>query len=96
MTSVIATGLITVKKIASIKVDSKKGGGSGGGGSVSAPNLSNATAPVVSAASLNQNQQVQDVRVTNSGDTVVKAYLSDKDLKDNEARTNFFNKTQNW
>ncbi len=90
MASVIATGLATVKKIAAVQINGKKGGG--GAGNISAPtSLSTVTAPTVSANSLNQSTQTQDVRVTNPESMTVRAYIVDKDLKDNEDRTNFMN-----
>lgn len=83
----LAAGYANVKKILAVKVPGK----SSGGGSLSAPNLSSVTAPTVSANDLNPNI-TQDVRVTNSDDQVVRAYIVDKDLKDNEDRTSFMNK----
>lgn len=89
MVTVIGTGLATVKKIASVKIDGKGGGGSAS--SISAPSIADATAPVVNAANLNQSSLPQDVRVVNPENQVVRAYITDKDLKDNEDRTNFYN-----
>lgn len=83
----LAAGYANVKKIIAVKVP-----GQSSGGSISAPSLASAVAPVISANDLNQSTGTQDVRVVNQQDQVVKAYITDRDLKDNEDKTNFMNK----
>ena len=83
--AVIATGLINVKKIISTKVPVKGGGGT----SAAAPTIT--TAPVINASATNSSTSVQDVRVTNPQDQVVRAYVSERDLEQSESRRNFFN-----
>jgi hypothetical protein len=63
-----------------------KGGGSDGGSD--APQIQQA--PQINATNL--NVQPVEVRATNQPDQVIKAYITDKDLKDNEAKSNFLNK----
>lgn len=84
----VAAGLANVKKILSVKVPGKDGGGSG---SVpSAPAIS--TAPVINAAETSAaTAAIQDVRVVNQRDQTIKAYITDRDLKDNEKKSNFLN-----
>jgi len=86
----VAAGLNNIRQILKVNVPGK---GSGGGGSVpSASSIANASAPVVSAADAGQTGGgVIDVRVTNAEDQVIKAYISDKDLQDNQQKTNFVN-----
>jgi hypothetical protein len=87
--AVIAVGLINVKKILSTKVPAK-GGDTVSGGS-SAPAIS--TAPVITASQTSAaTNGVSDVRVVNHQDQVVKAFITDRDLKDNEQKSNFLNK----
>lgn len=92
MVAVIATGLEQVKQIASVKVDAA--GDSSATGSISAPrvDLSNVSAPVVTASNDTSNQ-IQNVRITNPQDTQpIRAYITDKDLKDSQDRTTLYNK----
>ena len=86
-----AAGIANVKKILSVKVPGTSGSGSSS--SISAPTLGNATAPVISTSSITDVNRIQDVRVVNQDNqsNTLKAYVSDKDLKDNEAKTAFFN-----
>lgn len=88
--ALIANGLATVKKIASVQVNGSASGSSVSALSITAPSMANATVPNIPASSLTQTT-VQDVRVTNQQDMIVRAYLTDKDLKDSEQRANFFN-----
>jgi DNA gyrase/topoisomerase IV subunit A len=48
------------------------------------------TAPLINPTALTQ-QGPQDVRATNAADTVVRAYIVDKDMQDNQTRSNFLN-----
>lgn len=86
--SIIATGIRQVKAITAVQVPVK-----GGGGGVSAPTVS--TAPIINAAqTAAATSQVQDVRLTNPQDQVVRSYIVDKDLQDNQDRTSFLNRLQ--
>ncbi len=82
---VIAAGFANVKKILSTKI----GKSDNGNGSANAPTTG--TAPVINSTQLNPNAQVQDVRVTNQQDQVVKAYVPLDDLRTAEQKQNFFN-----
>lgn len=81
----LAAGYANVKKILAVKVPTK----SGSGGTISAPALGSMSAPNISANP--QSLLPQDVRVTNSSDTIVQAVISDKELTDNSNRNNFLN-----
>ena len=84
---VAAAGFLNVKKIINTKVPTKNGGGSIGG---VAPQIS--SAPVINAALTSAaNGGVQDVRVTNSQDQVVKAYITDRDLENSQRKSQFLN-----
>jgi hypothetical protein len=86
--SAVVAGLLRVKQILAVKVPGK--GGNGSASSVQAP--TNSTAPVINSTQLSPSVQVQDVRVTNTQEQVVKAYISQKDLNNNEDRQNFLEK----
>jgi hypothetical protein len=87
MAAAIIQGLANVKKIVEVKIPNAKGSGSG---DASAPSV---TPPSINATLLNpQDTAVKDVRVTNSTDTVVKAYISQKELTDNQNKQDFLNK----
>jgi myosin heavy subunit len=58
------------------------------GGESDAPQIQQA--PQINATNL--NVQPVEVRATNQPDQIIKAYITDKDLKDNEAKSNFLNK----
>lgn len=78
----------TISDITSGKGGGVQGGGNEGGGA--APQLSS-TAPSIQATAT-QPQEIQNVRVTNQpGDQVVRAYITDRDLRNNESRTRFLN-----
>ena len=87
----VATGLGNIKKILSVKVPGKGTGGAGSAPNLSASDITNTTAPTISASSLTQNTQTQDVRVINQQDSVVKVYVTDKDLKESQSRGDFYN-----
>lgn len=90
----VATGLLNIKNI--LKVNVPGSSGSGGGGGAAAP-----SAPVINSTILNQNK-------TGSGDIVsavnnntaqkltARAYIVDKDLKDNASRANYFNQQSTY
>ena len=84
----VAAGLANVKKILAVQV---AGSSSSSAPSVSTSSIASASAPVINTSSLSQSTTPQDVRVVNQTDTTVRAYITDKDLKDNESKSNFFN-----
>ncbi|MET0462293.1 MAG: hypothetical protein ABW007_04040 [Chitinophagaceae bacterium] len=84
----VAAGLANVKKILSVKVPT----GAGSAGSVSAaPSIT--TAPVISSNSTNVTANpIQDVRVVNGNSQVqVRAVISERELRENQQRANFYN-----
>lgn len=81
----IATGLKNVQAIVNVKVP----GARGGGGTTMPPITNNATAPTISASQAQYEDLVQDVRVINSDQTPLKAYIVDKDLQDAADRSSF-------
>jgi hypothetical protein len=78
--------IATIAAATLAKFMNKSGGGSEGGSD--APQIQQA--PQINATNL--NVQPVEVRATNQPDQVIKAYITDKDLKDNEAKSNFLNK----
>jgi len=86
----VASGLASIKKIASVKVPTASGSNSVG---VSTPSFTANSAPVINSTQL-QDRGVQDVRVTgserNSDATPVRAYIVSGDL-DNKAAQDKFN-----
>lgn len=86
----IAAGLNNIRQIVKVQVPGK---GSGGGTvpNVSLPTAANATAPTVNAALANGLNGIQDVRVINTEDQVIKAYVTDQDLQDSQSKNNFLN-----
>lgn len=87
--SAVIAGLANVKKIVSVKV-----GKNGGGGS--APSVPPPNAPIINSHQLAGSDQIQDVRVVNQQDAVVKAYITNRDLQENEERTSFLNKLSSF
>ena len=82
----IVQGLARVKAILSVKVPTKSGGGAGG----AAPALS---APQINSTMLSADlTKVQDVRVTNQQNQVVKTYITDRDLTTNQQKQDFLKK----
>jgi hypothetical protein len=86
----IAAGLNNIRNIVKVQVPGK---GSGGGTvpNTALPSSSNVTAPQVNSSLANGTNGVQDVRVTNPEDQVIKAYITDQDLQDNQQRNQFLN-----
>lgn len=66
----------------------------GGGGS--APNVSAASASPVNASIFNLPPQAQDVRVTNQASQVVRAYITNEDLRTAQERQQFLNKLSSF
>ncbi|WP_322518637.1 hypothetical protein [Chitinophaga sancti] len=84
----VAAGLSNVKKILAVQI---AGSSSSSAPSVSTSSITSASAPVINTSSLSQSTTPQDVRVINQADTTVRAYITDKDLKNNEQKSTFFN-----
>jgi len=85
-------GLVQVKKILATKVPGKGGGGAG---SAPTPSASSIIPPSLNTTSL--TQQVQDVRVTNqSGQSVVRAYITNEELRTNQDKQSFLNKLSSF
>ena len=83
---VLASGLATIKKIISTKVPAKGGDKT----SSIAPTIS--TAPVINAAATSAaTNSVSDVRVVNPTNQNIRAFIVDRDLKDNEEKSTFLN-----
>lgn len=86
-------GLVQVKKILATKVPGK--GGGSGAGSAPTPSASSIIPPSLNTTSL--TQQVQDVRVTNqSGQSVVRAYITNEELRTNQDKQTFLNKLSSF
>jgi len=86
-------GLVQVKKILATKVPGK--GGGSGAGSAPTPSASSIIPPSLNTTSL--TQQVQDVRVTNqSGQSVVRAYITNEELRTNQDKQSFLNKLSSF
>jgi len=91
--STITLGIKQVKSIVNTKVPGKSNGS--GGGSVPSISASSITAPALNTTSL--TQQVQDVRVTNqSGQSVVRAYITNEELRTNQDKQSFLNKLSSF
>jgi hypothetical protein len=84
---VAAQGAIAIRNITSAK---KSSSGGGGGGNVTGAGGDDSTAPTITATAT-APQAIQDVRVTNQGQAPIRAYITDRDLRNNEQRTNFLN-----
>lgn len=86
----VAAGLANVKRILSVKVPGATGAGSAGSVSA-APSIT--TAPVISSNSTNVTANpIQDVRVVNGNSQVqVRAVISERELRENQQRANFYN-----
>lgn len=93
MFSVIASGLATVKKIMSVKVDGDTSGGAG----ADAPTFS---APVINSTVLktaeNGTDKLSDVIQQQQEQTVVKAYITNSDLETNEQKNQFIKRTSSY
>lgn len=86
-------GLVQVKKILATKVPDK--GGGSGAGSAPTPSASSIIPPSLNTTSL--TQQVQDVRVTNQpGQSVVRAYITNEELRNNQDKQTFLNKLSSF
>lgn len=86
----VATGISNIKKILSVKVPNAKGDSSGSAASISAPTVT--TAPIVQATDTQTaNNVVQDVRVTNQENQLIKAFVVDKDIQQAEQRRAMIN-----
>lgn len=93
MFSVIASGLATVKKIMSVKVDGDTSSGAG----ADAPTYS---APVINSTVLktaeNGTDKLSDVITQSNENQVVKAYITNSDLETNEQKNQFIKRTSSY
>jgi len=91
MASVIMSGLATVKKIMSVKVDGDTSGGA------DTPTYS---APVINSTVLKQSEngtdKLSDVIQQQQEQTVVKAYITNSDIETNEQKNQFIKRTSSY
>lgn len=91
MASVIMSGLATVKKIMSVKVDGDTSGGA------DTPTYS---APVINSTVLktaeNGTDKLSDVITQQQEQTVVKAYITNSDIETNEQKNQFIKRTSSY
>ncbi|WP_214648462.1 hypothetical protein [Sphingobacterium mizutaii] len=88
----IATGLASVQKILSVKVPNAKGD-SGSSGNATTPSYS---APIINSTILKSKENgnsnvVNAIENTNTEGQVIKAYITNSELKNNEEKNNFYN-----
>ena len=93
MFSVIASGLATVKKIMSVKVDGDTSGGAG----ADTPTYS---APVINSTVLktaeNGTDKLSDAITQSNENQVVKAYITNSDIETNEQKNQFIKRTSSY
>ncbi|WP_313448248.1 hypothetical protein [Sphingobacterium sp.] len=93
LATTIASGLATVKKIMSVKVDGDTSGGAG----ADAPTYS---APVINSTVLktaeNGTDKLSDVITQTNENQVVKAYITNSDIETNEQKNQFIKKTSSY
>ncbi|WP_286775007.1 MULTISPECIES: hypothetical protein [Sphingobacterium] len=93
LATTIASGLATVKKIMSVKVDGDTSGGAG----TDAPTFS---APVINSTVLktaeNGTDKLSDVITQSNENQVVKAYITNSDLETNEQKNQFIKRTSSY
>jgi hypothetical protein len=93
LATTIASGLATVKKIMSVKVDGDTSGGAG----ADTPTYS---APVINSTVLKQSEngtdKLSDVIQQQQEQTVVKAYITNSDLETNEQKNQFIKRTSSY
>lgn len=93
MASVIMSGLATVKKIMSVKVDGDTLGGAG----ADTPTYS---APVINSTVLktaeNGTDKLSDVITQSNENQVVKAYITNSDIETNEQKNQFIKRTSSY
>lgn len=83
--SAILVGIANVKKILAVKA-----GNSGTSGTAPSPSIT--TAPSINAQQLQQQLNIQDVRVVNQNQQPIKAYITSKDLQTQEEKSAFLNR----
>lgn len=84
-----ATGIANVKKILAVKVPAK---GAGGTADTAPP-----PPPTINSTLLDpKSLEVKDVRVTNPQDQLVKAYISNRDLQENDDKKQFLKKLSSF
>lgn len=93
MASVIMSGLATVKKIMSVKIDGDTSGGAG----ADTPTY---TAPVINSTVLktaeNGTDKLSDVITQSNENQVVKAYITNSDIETNEQKNQFIKRTSSY
>ncbi|QQT29826.1 hypothetical protein I6I99_21160 [Sphingobacterium multivorum] len=93
LATTIASGLATVKKIMSVKVDGDTSSGAG----ADAPTFS---APVINSTVLktaeNGTDKLSDVITQSNENQVVKAYITNSDLETNEQKNQFIKRTSSY
>ncbi|WP_313553007.1 hypothetical protein [Sphingobacterium multivorum] len=93
LATTIASGLATVKKIMSVKVDGDTSGGAG----ADAPTFS---APVINSTVLktaeNGTDKLSDVITQSNENQVVKAYITNSDIETNEQKNQFIKRTSTY
>ncbi|WP_159729217.1 hypothetical protein [Sphingobacterium sp. 18053] len=98
LATTIASGLATVKKIMSVKVDGDTS--SGAGADASSALGSAVQAPVINSTVLKQSEngtdKLSDVIQQQQEQTVVKAYITNSDLESNEQKNQFLKKISSY
>ncbi len=98
LATTIASGLATVKKIMSVKVDGDTS--SGAGADASSALGSAMQAPVINSTVLKQSEngtdKLSDVISQQQEQTVVKAYITNSDLETNEQKNQFLKKISSY
>lgn len=98
LATTIASGLATVKKIMSVKVDGDTS--SGAGADASSALGSAVQAPVINSTVLKQSEngtdKLSDVIQQQQEQTVVKAYITNSDLETNEQKNQFLKKISSY
>ena len=93
LATTIASGLATVKKIMSVKVDGDTSGGAG----ADTPTYS---APVINSTVLktaeNGTDKLSDVITQTNENQVVKAYITNSDIETNEQKNQFIKRTSSY
>ncbi len=93
LATTIASGLATVKKIMSVKVDGDTSGGAG----ADTPTYS---APVINSTVLktaeNGTDKLSDVITQSNENQVVKAYITNSDIETNEQKNQFIKRTSSY
>lgn len=93
LATTIASGLATVKKIMSVKVDGDTSGGAGA-------DIPTYSAPVINSTVLktaeNGADKLSDVITQSNENQVVKAYITNSDIETNEQKNQFIKRTSSY